>query len=205
VSIELVELEPLPGRRVAVEGEMAIGRQDCDLTIASPQVSRRHAQIAASGDGAEITDLGSRNGTFVNDERVSGSQALVPGDKLKIGDTVWEVAIVEAADAAELEPRGDVPAPAQSGIRDVPPPPPPPAPEPSPAPVAPAPAPPAPPPPAPASPAPVATPAVAGGAVALEGESRPGPSAARRMEATLICYAVVVLTAIGVVAYLAVR
>ena len=173
--IELVELEPLPGRRTAVESELSIGRQDCDLTISSPQVSRLHARISSGAGGPEITDLGSRNGTFVNDERVAESRTLAPGDTLKIGDTVWEVAAVDAGAASGIEARGDVPAP----------PPPPPAP------------------PTPAAPA--APVAAAAGPVALDDGARPGPSAARRMEATLICYAVVVLTAIAVVAYLAAR
>jgi len=175
MSLELIELEPLPGRRTPIDAEVAVGRQDCDLTISSPQVSRRHARIESSGDRAEVTDLGSRNGTFVNDERIAEARRLEPGDSLRIGDTVWEVAVVDAAAATEIEARGDVPAP----------PPPPPAP---PVPVAPA------------------TPVAAGEGLAELGDGGPpGPSAARRMEATLICYAVVVLTAIGVVAYLVAR
>jgi pSer/pThr/pTyr-binding forkhead associated (FHA) protein len=178
VSIELVELEPLPGRRVAIDAELTIGRQGCDLTVSSPQVSRRHATVAPSGEGAEITDLGSRNGTFVNDERLAESRPLRAGDTVRVGETIWEVAAVQGT---SIDPgtaaRGDVPAP-----------------PPPPAPVA--------PPPAPvAAAAPVAEPATA----SLDAESHPRPSAARRMEATLICYAVVTLTAIGVVGYLATR
>jgi pSer/pThr/pTyr-binding forkhead associated (FHA) protein len=193
MSVELVELEPLPGRRLAVDAELTIGRQDCDVTVSSPQVSRRHAQLAPRGDSAEVTDLGSRNGTFVNGARVAGSQALRPGDKLRIGETTWEVAAVDAGAATELEARGDVPAPPPSGVRDVP----------APAPAAVAQAAPAAPPPAPPQPAPVAAPA--GGPGAIEGDSGPRASAARRVEATLICYAVVMLTAIAVVLYLATR
>lgn len=196
MSIELVELEPLPGRRTPIDGETSIGRQDCDLTISSPQISRRHARISPSLDGAEVTDLGSRNGTFVNDERIAESRALSPGDRLRIGETTWEVAIVDAAAATQLDARGDVPAPPPSGVRDVPPPPPAadpvPPPEPEPAPVA-------------ASPPPAPAPGAAAAPAAVLDSPRPRASAARRMEATLICYAVVVLTAIGVVGYLATR
>jgi nitrite reductase (NADH) large subunit len=171
VTVELVELEPLPGRRVAIDAELTIGRQGCDLTVSSPQVSRRHARVAPTPDGAEIADLGSRNGTFVNDERVAESRPLRAGDTLRIGETVWEVATAQAASADPgTAARGDVPAP--------PPPPPPP-------------------PPAPAAPAPPVA--------SLDAEAKPRASAARRVEATLICYAVVALTAIGVVGYLVAR
>lgn len=173
MTVELVELEPLPGRRLTVSSELTIGRQGCDVIVASPQVSRRHARVAPSGDGAEITDLGSRNGTFVDDTRIAGSQALAAGDRIRIGETVWEVELVADAAATELEPRGDVPAP-PSGAHDVP------------AAIR------------AAAPDAAATPAIAE-------PSGPRASAARRMEATLISYAVVVLTAIGVIAYLVAR
>lgn len=180
MTVELVELAPLPGKRVRVDRELTIGRQGCDVTIASPQISRRHAQIASSGDDAEITDLGSRNGTFVNDARIAGAQALSPGDRVRVGETTWEIELVGEQPAEDLAPRGDVPAP-PSGAHEVP------AAMRAPAPAAAAPA------PAPASGSPVADPAP------------PRASAARRMEATLISYAVVTLTAIGVVLYLVLR
>ena len=178
-DFELVELEPMPGRRVAIEGELTIGRHECDLMISSPQVSRHHASISADGDGAEITDHGSRNGTFVNDGRVAGAQRLAAGDKVRIGETTWELVAVDAAAPTELESRGDVPAPEltriPAGLPTMAPPP--------------------------------ATPAVAAAPVEEfgggGGGGRPRASAARRIEATLVCYAVVVLTAIAVVLYLA--
>ena len=229
MSFELVEIEPLPGRRLPIDTEVTIGRHECDLTISSPQVSRHHASIAPAGGGAEITDHGSRNGTFVNDARVAGSQALAAGDKVRIGETTWEVMEVEADAPTMLDARGDVPPPPPSGVfqalpatsvpvpepraEPAPPPaepaPPPPAPTPPPAPeppleptVAPAPTPPAPPAPAPPSAAPAAAPAPGD---QLAAPPRRRASAARRLEATLVCYAIVVLTAIAVVVYLATR
>jgi hypothetical protein len=49
--------------------------------------SGRHARIDPVADGVWVEDLGSTNGTFVNGERVTGRQALEPGDVLRVGET----------------------------------------------------------------------------------------------------------------------
>ncbi len=53
-------------------------------------VSRRHARLEILEDHLVVTDLGSTNGTFVNDERVT-RRVLAAGDRLRIGrfDLVW--------------------------------------------------------------------------------------------------------------------
>lgn len=63
-----------------------IGRStDGDITIPSPEVSRRHAEIVPLADGSfEIRDLGSTNGTWVNGQRIT--RAVVrPGDRIRFG------------------------------------------------------------------------------------------------------------------------
>jgi FhaA, N-terminal domain/FHA domain len=70
---------------------VAIGRlPECDIVISDPGASRRHATITRE-DGGEyvLTDLGSTNGTLVNDEPV-GEQVLSEGDRITIGNTVLE-------------------------------------------------------------------------------------------------------------------
>jgi hypothetical protein len=70
---------------------VAIGRlPECDIVISDPGASRRHATITRE-DGAEyvLTDLGSTNGTLVNDEPV-GEHVLSDGDRITIGNTVLE-------------------------------------------------------------------------------------------------------------------
>lgn len=70
---------------------VAIGRlPECDIVISDPGASRRHATIARE-DGGEyvLTDLGSTNGTLVNDEPV-GEHVLSDGDRITIGNTVLE-------------------------------------------------------------------------------------------------------------------
>jgi len=67
--------------------ELTIGRSAaCDIQVTSGLVSRRHASIAVNERGVFITDSGSRNGVYVNADRVVGTVALKLGDRLGIGD-----------------------------------------------------------------------------------------------------------------------
>jgi pSer/pThr/pTyr-binding forkhead associated (FHA) protein len=101
---------PLAGRRVEVAAALVLGRQ-ADLVIDDPQVSRRHATLRPAGDRLEVEDLGSLNGTWVNGARIDGPARLAPGDRVRVGDTTFEVegAVVAAATVASPEP---VPPPA---------------------------------------------------------------------------------------------
>ncbi len=82
-----VPLRPLPFR---------IGRSpDAELVLSSPRISKLHAEIDANGRGYVVRDLGSRNGTFVNGERLAGERVLVPGDVLHIAHR--ELSLVPAA------------------------------------------------------------------------------------------------------------
>jgi hypothetical protein len=66
---------------------MTIGRDAaCELVVADPRVSRRHARLWVRGGAVEVEDLGSTNGTHINGVRV-GRGALSVGDRLGIGDT----------------------------------------------------------------------------------------------------------------------
>jgi len=81
-----------------------MGREvDDGLRLDDEQISRRHALIRQRGDGAlEIEDLGSLNGTWVNDRRINTIVRLQPGDVLRLGATTIEVASPEAPAAAAL-------------------------------------------------------------------------------------------------------
>ena len=74
------ELFPMRGR--AVVGSAA----DCDIVLTDPSISSRHAEFAAGQGGFKVTDLGSTNGTFVNDERIT-SYELVDNDNVRLGRT----------------------------------------------------------------------------------------------------------------------
>jgi pSer/pThr/pTyr-binding forkhead associated (FHA) protein len=91
LSLEIVEGAGA-GRMVALTGPVTVGRAgDADLVLADELVSRHHAQIAPSGSGAVVEDLGSRNGTYVNGEAVHGPTHLTPGDQLQVGVTLVEL------------------------------------------------------------------------------------------------------------------
>lgn len=68
------------------EGEHIIGRAPGALVwIDLGQVSRRHARILVSPEGAKIEDLGSRNGTFVGGRRIQSPAALADRDEIRVG------------------------------------------------------------------------------------------------------------------------
>jgi len=80
------------GRRIPLAGGVfEIGRSSkCDLAIDQDSVSRHHARIARSRDGRySVADLGSTNGTYVNDVAVT-EHVLHDGDQVKIGRTIFK-------------------------------------------------------------------------------------------------------------------
>lgn len=83
------------------EGDTTIGRsRGVDLILDDSLISRRHARVSVSGDGATIEDLGSRNGILVNTERVTTAE-LRPGDEIRIGQTTLELVALGDADATD--------------------------------------------------------------------------------------------------------
>jgi hypothetical protein len=104
----VVKTGALAGRRVAVDKEITLGREDTDLVFEDDgEVSRRHAVLRAAGGRVEIEDLGSTNGTFVNDNRITGPTVLSSGDKVRVGQTTLEV---EAAPGAADTVVSEIPA-----------------------------------------------------------------------------------------------
>ncbi len=70
---------------VPLGGSLMIGRDnDCDVALAAPAVSRRHAQVQATAAGFRVIDQRSRAGSFVNGQRFD-EHDLVIGDRLQIG------------------------------------------------------------------------------------------------------------------------
>jgi ABC-type multidrug transport system fused ATPase/permease subunit len=87
---------PLAGRRLPVAAAMTFGRQDVDVVIDDSSVSRRHARMRIVDGGLEIDDLGSKNGTWVNGQRIEGPARLAAGDVVAVGGVLmvveWEPA-----------------------------------------------------------------------------------------------------------------
>jgi pSer/pThr/pTyr-binding forkhead associated (FHA) protein len=79
-------------------GATMIGRDSgCRITIFDPMISRRHARIQFDGAQAAIEDLGSRNGTRVNNVLISGPHTLRDGDRVGIGSQEMVVSVVDAS------------------------------------------------------------------------------------------------------------
>ncbi|HEY4646021.1 MAG TPA: FHA domain-containing protein, partial [Steroidobacteraceae bacterium] len=82
------------------EGEYILGRDEaCRIVVDAEGVSRRHARITVSGNAASIEDLGSKNGTYVNRERISSLTTLHNGDEVALGTAVLKVRPVSDAGA----------------------------------------------------------------------------------------------------------
>lgn len=80
---------PFLGRRFTLHGvEMVVGRLDENqIALDTESVSRRHARLVPDGTGWAVEDLGSTNGTWVNDERVT-RRLLVDGDQVRFGGVI---------------------------------------------------------------------------------------------------------------------
>lgn len=69
-----------------------IGRtEDCALVLDDQYMSTRHALITRTPRGYTVQDLGSTNGTFVNENRISAPNPLTPADTLRIGRTTMRL------------------------------------------------------------------------------------------------------------------
>jgi diguanylate cyclase (GGDEF)-like protein len=79
------------GRKYSLESpSVTLGRSNkCDVQIDQESVSRAHSKITNAGRSVKIRDLGSTNGTYVNDELVE-ERPLVDGDFIKIGRTIFK-------------------------------------------------------------------------------------------------------------------
>ncbi len=75
-------------RNPLIESEFLVGRaEDCDVHLLEPFVSRHHCGIVVDTQTQflRVRDMGSRNGTFINDQRIVGICDLHDGDKLTVG------------------------------------------------------------------------------------------------------------------------
>jgi pSer/pThr/pTyr-binding forkhead associated (FHA) protein len=80
------------GRQIPISGALELGRDpSLAVTLDDDQVSRRHGRVSSAEGGVLIEDLGSLNGTYVNDQLVQGPQKLTAGDRVRVGLTVLEV------------------------------------------------------------------------------------------------------------------
>ena len=87
------------GQTVLGAAEITVGRLSSNqLMVNDPKASSRHATIRQAGQSYSITDLGSTNGTFVNEQKLSPNTPymLNAGDSIRIGDTTFTYEVAGA-------------------------------------------------------------------------------------------------------------
>ncbi|MBW3595677.1 MAG: SpoIIE family protein phosphatase [Planctomycetes bacterium] len=82
---------PARGQRYVLNDESVLGRQPgCDVLIDVGAVSRRHAKVVREGDDFYVEDLQSRNGTFLNDQKIEFRRLLAHGDQIRVCDVEFD-------------------------------------------------------------------------------------------------------------------
>lgn len=91
-SSVVIHTEGARPRTVPVSGNMVMGRApECELPLDDTFVSQQHARLFAKNGSWYVEDLGSTNGTFVNDQRLAAPAMVQPGDRVRVGTTVLEL------------------------------------------------------------------------------------------------------------------
>jgi pSer/pThr/pTyr-binding forkhead associated (FHA) protein len=86
-----------------------IGRgDDCHLRVPKDAISRRHCEIVTTENEVIVRDLKSRNGTFVNEERVADEAVLLSGDILRVGPLQFELMIEQSPAKAKRPKVADI-------------------------------------------------------------------------------------------------
>ena len=107
--LEVVE-GPQAGQQLPLTDTVEAGRStSVTLTLEDGQVSRHHARFETRDGAVVVTDLGSMNGTYVNEQPIYTPRELRPGDRIRIGLSVIEL---RTADQVQAQP---------SAVRPVPP------------------------------------------------------------------------------------
>lgn len=93
IVVLLAVTGPYAGRTFEVNGDGVLGR-DTSSAVSIPDdvfVSSQHARLFRDGRRTMIEDLGSRNGTMINDDLVKGAEKISTGDIVQIGQTSFRV------------------------------------------------------------------------------------------------------------------
>ncbi len=88
----VIEPRARKGAAFSVGGEITIGRA-AGCTVSVPDdtfVSQLHARLWNENGDVKVEDLGSTNGSYLNGTRVARPMTIHKGDRLQIGNTVWE-------------------------------------------------------------------------------------------------------------------
>jgi DNA-binding winged helix-turn-helix (wHTH) protein len=83
-------------------GDNVLGRDGADvIVIKSSTISRRHARIVIDQRGVFMEDLGSKNGTYVNDQRVTAATPVADGDQIRVGSLLLRFRTSQPAGSTE--------------------------------------------------------------------------------------------------------
>jgi len=95
------------GQRFALaQAPVTVGRQaDNTIVLTDPQASRHHATISFQAGTYVVQDMGSANGTYVNESRISGMHGLRNRDVLRVGNTLFDVQLGPDSAAMGKAPR----------------------------------------------------------------------------------------------------
>lgn len=106
MEVKLVVLDgKAKGREIPLPStQFIIGRATaCHLRPHSTMVSKYHCALGRSGGQVLVRDLKSRNGTFVNDEQVTGTARLKDGDTLAVGPLRFRISVKDAEGDAHVQ------------------------------------------------------------------------------------------------------
>lgn len=101
-----VRLKVLSGKSAGKEitlsaGEFLIGRGDgCHLRPKTDAISRKHCRFFIGDDEVRVSDLQSRNGTYVNGQKIEAEVSIKPGDKVSVGPLQFELVAGEGSSAS---------------------------------------------------------------------------------------------------------
>jgi DNA-binding CsgD family transcriptional regulator len=109
----------LPATVLLGHGKQVLGRSSgCDVPLKDLSVSRRHAEIVLTESGVTVTDLGSRNGTFVEGKRIA-TCPVSDGQRVRFGSVTFILVGLKGAgeevdSEVETDRSGNAPEPAQT-------------------------------------------------------------------------------------------
>ena len=123
MNLKLLVVQGKPPGKALVfgPGEYYLGRgPECNIRFNSEWVSRQHCLLRVSVAEVVLRDLGSRNGTLVNGQLVSGDHLLTNGEQIQIGQVVFEVLLDLPTDSVPTVRTGEMirPADQDSSIKE---------------------------------------------------------------------------------------
>ncbi|MFL5895934.1 MAG: FHA domain-containing protein [Thermoleophilaceae bacterium] len=111
--MELFVLQgPDAGRSFQLGHQSVLGRDPtATVHLLDAEVSRRHAILTAEEGRLRVEDLGSSNGTFVDEQQITGEAEVQAGQRIRVGQTIIEVRAAQPGGDPENMPATKVPLP----------------------------------------------------------------------------------------------